>query len=168
MQSTTIKNLGASRIPPNRLALAAEQWLFDLPPASRERLETIWETSLGGEGDFAAGFYARLFEAAPQAARLFPGDMKAQGRRLVDTLGEALRLTRKPEQLVLLLRAAGARHHHYRVKQGHFAVMETVLLDTLRARCGARFTDADAEMFGDWFRHAALIMRHAMAGAARG
>jgi hypothetical protein len=79
-----------------------------------------------------------------------------------------VRLTRTPEQLVLLLRAAGARHHHYRVKQGHIAVMETVLLDTLRARCGARFTDADAEMFGDWFRHAALIMRHAMAGAARG
>ena len=168
MQTTTIQTLGPSRIPPNRLALTAEQWLFDLSPDDRTRLVTLWQDCRSRDGDFAADFYARLFEAAPQVARLFPGDMEAQGRRLVATLDEAVKLSERPEQLVLLLRAAGARHHHYRVRQGHFAVMENVLLGTLADRLGDDFGDPERTLFRGWFRRAALIMRHAMAGAQRG
>jgi len=167
MSSASKQAINPSRTPPNHLALGAEQWLFDLPRDSRERLLQIWRASLAAEGDFGADFYAALFSADPRIARLFPGDMGAQQRRLIETLGEAVRLAGEPEQLVLLLRAAGVRHHHYRVRQRHFAVMEGALAQALKQRLGASLSDSDLALFREWFGQVALVMRHAMAGAGR-
>lgn len=149
-------------------ARTAEQWLVDLSTESRARLGTLWHASQSARGSFAADFYGALFTASPPVAELFPGDPESQQGMLVETLGEAVRLCAQPQQLVLLLRAAGVRHHHYRVKQDYFALMEHALMDTLHNRLGAGFSDDDEALFRNWFHNAALVMRHAMAGAGHG
>lgn len=158
---------GRSKTPSNQAALAAEQWLFELPLERQTRLGQLWHDCQGAEGNFAADFYGALFTASPPVAKLFPGDMETQQGRLVETLGEAVRLCARPEQLVLLLRAAGVRHHHYRVKQAHFALMEDALMKTLGQRLGEAFSSDDEALFREWFGNAALIMRHALASAIR-
>lgn len=157
-----------SRAPGSQRALAAEQRLHDMSVQDATRLQALWQSAISAKGDFGSEFYARLFAANPKVADLFPGDMEAQRRRLVETLGDAFRLAEYPEHLVLLLRAAGVRHGHYGVKHGHFRQMETALIDTLGQRLGDNWSDADETLFRAWFRSASLVMRQAMAEALRG
>jgi len=153
--------------PAHAAALRAEQSLFEIPEEEAIRLQDEWRAALDAGGDFGKDFYTRLFELAPTVTALFPGDMSSQQQRMTATLGEALRLLTDISSLVLLLRAAGVRHHHYRVRQVHFSMMEDALICTLSQRIGPAF---DAEREKSWrtlFSNMAMVMRHALAAASR-
>ena len=157
----------ATRAPAHAAALRAEQSLFELPANEVNRLQAEWRLAREADGDFGVDFYENLFRLGPAVTTLFPGDMSHQQQRMTDTLGEALRLLMDASSLVLLLRAAGVRHHHYRVRQVHFSMMEDALVCTLSRRLGPAF---DVEREKSWrklFSNMSTIMRHALAGTSR-
>jgi hemoglobin-like flavoprotein len=89
----------------------------------------------------AAGlFYARLFELDPDLRSLFKGDMSEQGRRLMQMLGLAVKSLDRPEQLLPALRALGARHVAYGVREKDYDTVGRALLWTLRQGLGDAFT----------------------------
>ncbi len=158
----------AETLPPDARALMqAEQWLFDMEPGIAARLLRTWQAAIGDDNGFGTAFYQKLFQSHPEVLGLFPGDMALQQSRLTRTLGEAVELVRTPEKLILLLKAAGVRHHHYHVQQIHFALMQEALIETLTARLGAAFQPQDAVDWRQFFHCMALIMRDGMANATR-
>jgi hemoglobin-like flavoprotein len=91
--------------------------------------------------DAAAGmFYARLFELDPQLSRLFKGDPKEQGRKLMQMIGAAVRGLDDLEKLVPVVQNLGRRHVGYGVMPGHYETVGSALLWTLEQGLGAAFT----------------------------
>ncbi len=95
----------------------------------------------------AALFYNRLFEIAPELRPLFKGDMASQGAKLMAALAVAVNSLKKPEAIIPALRAMGARHREYGVKDEHYATVAAALVWTLEQGLGADFTE---EMRGAW------------------
>lgn len=98
----------------------------------------------GMEEAFAAAFYARLFQIAPQLRVLFPHDLSDQGRKLMTVLTFAAGALDRPDALVPAVRMLGARHVTYGVELAHFEPVGAALLHTLAAALGQGF-DARAE-----------------------
>lgn len=89
----------------------------------------------------AAGlFYGRLFELDPTLRPLFTGDMKEQGRKLMQMLGFAVGSLNRLETIVPAVQEMGRRHVGYGVKDAHYATVGAALLWTLEQGLGADFT----------------------------
>lgn len=88
----------------------------------------------------AALFYDRLFEIDPRLQPLFKGDIREQGRKLMQMLGLAVKTLGRIEELVLALRTLGARHAGYGVEDRHYETVGSALLWTLEKGLGAAFT----------------------------
>lgn len=126
-----------------------------------------WDAALAADGDFAADFYDRVFAADPAAIALFPGDMMEQRKLLTRTMSSAISLIGEPEDLLLLLRASGARHAHYGVRPSQFAVIGTALIATVADRADAAFTPEVANAWKAFYAAIATIMRDSMQQAKR-
>ena len=85
-------------------------------------------------------FYDRLFEIAPDVRRLFPDDLAGQKKKLMTMLGTAVAGLSKPDALLPVVRALGARHGGYGVKAEHFAPIGSALLWTLEKGLAEAFT----------------------------
>jgi len=85
-------------------------------------------------------FYKRLFEIAPELRPMFKGDIEAQSKKLLDMLGVLIRMVERPLGLELELKAMGARHADYGVKDGHYAIVGAALLDMLQTTLDKDFT----------------------------
>jgi len=97
-------------------------------------------------------FYHRLFHLDPSLRALFKGDMKRQGRMLMQMIGTAVQGLSKPEQILPAVQALGQRHAGYGVQKSHYATVGEALLWTLEEGLGADFTpearDAWAAAYG--------------------
>ena len=114
----------------------------------------------------AAGlFYARLFELDPDLRSLFKGDMSEQGRRLMQMLGLAVKSLDRPEQLLPALRALGARHVAYGVREKDYDTVGRALLWTLRQGLGDAFTP---EVEAAWAEVYAALAAAMQGGAVPG
>lgn len=89
----------------------------------------------------AAMFYQRLFELDPSLSKLFKGDMKAQGLKLMTMIAAAVRGLDDIEKLVPVLRQLGARHGNYGVKDSDYDTVGGALLWTLERGLGTAFTN---------------------------
>src|SRR4051812_48845029 len=65
-------------------------------------------------------FYARLFETAPQVKPLFKGSMTAQGKKLMDMIGVAVKGLNRLEAIVPAVQELGRRHVPYGVTAEHY------------------------------------------------
>lgn len=108
-------------------------------------------------------FYRRLFEIAPQLRPLFKSEIEEQSRKLLDMLGVLIALLERPHGLELELKAMGARHAGYGVKDSHYAVVGQALLDMLAETLAGQFT---AEMREAWAALYGEVETHMKAGAA--
>jgi hemoglobin-like flavoprotein len=81
-------------------------------------------------------FYERLFQIEPSVRPLFKGDMNEQGRKLMATLGLAVRSLERLEQLVPALEEMGRRHAAAGVKDEHYDTVGEALLGTLEQGLG--------------------------------
>jgi hemoglobin-like flavoprotein len=75
---------------------------------------------------------------------MFKGDLKAQSRKLMDTLALAIGMLRDMSMLVTTLEGLAKRHVGYGVKDEHYAKVGEALLWTLEKGLGTAFT-ADAK-----------------------
>lgn len=91
--------------------------------------------------DQAGGlFYGRLFEIAPTLRPLFKGDIAAQGRKLMATIGLAVGSLDRLSELVPVLQDLGCRHAGYGVKEDDYDTVAEALLWTLERGIGQAFT----------------------------
>ena len=90
----------------------------------------------------AAGlFYNRLFEIAPEVKPLFgESDMKAQGKKLMATLGVAVRGLSDLEATVPVIQKLAQNHVQYGVKPVHYKPVGEALIWTLDQGLGDGFT----------------------------
>lgn len=86
-------------------------------------------------------FYARLFELDPSLRSLFKGDMKVQGRKLMDMIAVAVRGLNNLEAIVPAVQDLGVRHAGYGVTPDHYETVGSALLWTLEKGLGEQFTD---------------------------
>jgi nitric oxide dioxygenase len=108
-------------------------------------------------------FYARLFELDPSLRPMFRGDMREQGRKLMQMLALAVTSLSDLEKLVPAARALGARHAGYGVRDEHYATVGAALLWTLEKGLGPSFT---AEVRAAWTAAYSLLSA-AMIDASR-
>jgi hemoglobin-like flavoprotein len=88
----------------------------------------------------AALFYAKLFDINPNLRWLFKGDMKEQGRKLMQVIKYAVESLENIEEFIPEVRALGARHARYGVEDRDYKSVGTALLWTLEKALGREFT----------------------------
>ena len=91
---------------------------------------------------FSQKFYAHLFQIAPELRALFPTDLSAQVRKLMEMLAALVEKLDRPHELALTLDALGAQHRDYGVVPAHFAPVGRALFETLESELGPAFDDA--------------------------
>ena len=102
---------------------------------------------LADQDGFAAAFYGRLFEVAPELRRLFSGDMEAQGRMLTQVLELAVYGLSRFHEIAIGLAALGRSHVGYGVTAEHYLGFRQVFLDTVGEILGEAF---DTEVEKAW------------------
>ena len=107
-------------------------------------------------------FYARLFDLDPSLESLFKGDIKEQGRKLMQMIGMAVKSLDRLDQILPAVRALGARHVGYGVRDGDYATVGKALLWTLQKGLGDAFTP---EVEDAWYKVYATLAA-AMKGAS--
>jgi hemoglobin-like flavoprotein len=108
-------------------------------------------------------FYGRLFEVDPSLRTLFHGDMREQGRKLMQMLAVAVRGLDRLEMIVPAVQALGRRHAAYGVTEAHFATVGAALLWTLEHGLGSAFTPEVADAWASVYDVLATTMQDAMA-----
>ncbi len=96
-------------------------------------------------------FYNHLFELDPSLKSLFKGNMKTQGRMLMQMIDYAVTSLDKPDTLIPTIQDLGRRHVGYGVKEEYYNTVGEALLWTLEQGLGKDFTpdvkDAWAEAY---------------------
>ena len=92
-------------------------------------------------------FYAKLFDLDPDLRGLFRGGIREQGLKLMQMLETAVTGLDRIEELVPAVRALGARHAGYGVKDCHYETVGKALLWMLEKALRADFTP---EMRAAW------------------
>jgi methyl-accepting chemotaxis protein-1 (serine sensor receptor) len=110
-------------------------------------------------------FYNRLFQVDPKLRKLFRGDMKAQGRKLMSMIAAAVKGLDNVPRLVPVLQDLGRRHAVYGVRDRDYATVGQALIWTLEKGLGGAFT---AEVRAAWIAVYTLIADTMKAAAAAG
>ena len=105
-------------------------------------IRTSFESAAPHAADVARMFYGRLFEIDPALRPLFKGDMEEQGRKLMQMLATVVGNLHKLEAIVPAVRALGARHANYGVKDSDYGTVAAALLWTFETALGEAFTPA--------------------------
>jgi hemoglobin-like flavoprotein len=113
----------------------------------------------------AALFYSRLFELDPTLRPLFKGDLKEQGRKLMDMLTLAVKGLDRPETLLPALAALGRRHAGYGVNKHDYETVGEALIWTLEQGLGPSFTPEVREAWEAVYGFVAGAMREATVAA---
>jgi hemoglobin-like flavoprotein len=111
-------------------------------------------------------FYGRLFELDPSLRPLFRGDMREQGRKLMQLLCVVVRGLDRPEAMLRAVEALGRRHIACGVTEAHFATVGTALLWTLERGLGGAFTPEVADAWATVYAVLTTTMNDATADAA--
>lgn len=109
-------------------------------------------------------FYRRLFDLDPDLRALFPSDLTAQRRNLMQTLTVVVRNLDRLDGILPAVEALGRRHAGYRVRADDYETVGAALLDTLEEGLAAAFTP---EVRAAWTAAYGLLAS-VMIGAADG
>lgn len=103
-------------------------------------------------------FYTRLFQLDPSLRPLFHGDLNAQGHKLMTALGMVVGGLTRLDALLPAIRALGARHAGYGVRDEHYATVGEALLWTLEQGLGEAFTPEVREAWSAAYAVLASVM----------
>jgi hemoglobin-like flavoprotein len=106
-------------------------------------------------------FYNRLFELAPTLKSLFKGDMKTQGRMLMQMLDYAVTCLDKPDTLIPIIQDLGKRHVGYGVKGKYYKTVGEALIWTLEQALGKDFTPDVKEAWEEAYKLLSDTMKSA-------
>jgi hemoglobin-like flavoprotein len=131
----------------------------------KELVQTSFEQVWPIADAAAVMFYRRLFELDPTLRPLFKGDMKEQGRKLMEMLRLAVKGLDRPEALMPALAALGRRHAGYGVNEHDYETVGEALLWTLEQGLGPSFTPDVREAWEAVYRFVAGAMGEAAVAA---
>ena len=113
-----------------------------MSPDQLAALRTFFTTAEARLPDIVAVMYDRFFEAMPETAPLFKGNMHEQHRQFTSMLWSIVRLTRSSELWpvnawtgqapIPAIEKLGMRHAHAGVQPEHFETMKVVLCGCFR------------------------------------
>lgn len=106
-------------------------------------------------------FYGRLFDLDPSIRPLFSGDMKEQGRKLMDTIDIVAKGLSVPEVILPTIKQLGKRHVGYGVKDEHYDTVGEALIWTLEQGLGEDFTPDVREAWTEAYNFFADVMKEA-------
>lgn len=106
-------------------------------------------------------FYTKLFEKDPSLKPLFKGDMKAQGKKLMQMLGMSVNGLNNMGALLPLLQDLGRKHVGYGVTNQMYDTVGASLLETLEAGLGENFTTDVKRSWEQVYSSIAVIMQDA-------
>lgn len=109
--------------------------------------------------DAAAIFYAKLFDYDPKLRALFKTDLKDQGKKLMMTLGVAVKGLDNLDELVPVLQKLARKHIDYGVTVDDYTPVGNALLYTLKKGLGNEFTPECREAWIITFKAIADVMR---------
>ncbi len=132
---------------------------IDLVQASWEKVLPIQETA-------AELFYGQLFAIAPEVEPLFKGDMKSQGKKLMQMLNTAVRSLNDLAAIVPAVQASGRRHKDYGVSDEHYDKVAEAFLWTLEKGLGDDFTEDVKQAWISVYTLLATTMKEAAADVA--
>jgi hemoglobin-like flavoprotein len=117
-------------------------------------------TELHPRGDeVAADFYRRLFDRVPEARMLFTTDLVEQRQKFFATLTEIVTSLHDLTAVAEPTHELGARHRAYGVQPHHYGEVGQVLVDTMAAAMGERFTAAHRTAWTRGFDLVAELMQ---------
>ena len=111
-------------------------------------------------------FYTHLFEIDPTLRPMFRGDMREQGRKLMQMLAVAVASLHKLDEIVPAVEGLGRRHAGYGVGDEHYATVAQALLWTLEQGLGPAFTPAVAEAWAAAYNVLSAAMKRGATMAA--
>lgn len=109
-------------------------------PKQIEMVQSTWKMVLPIADTAAELFYGKLFSLDPALKPLFKGDMKAQGRKLMQMIGTAVNGLTNLGAIVPAVQDLGRRHVKYGVKDKDYDTVATALVWTLGQGLGEKFT----------------------------
>lgn len=137
-----------------------------MTPEQIELVQHSFAQVVRNADETAALFYRRLFEIDPSRKALFKGDMKRQGKMLMDTLDVIVSQLHSTSAVQPSLEALARRHIAYGVEVKDFTSVGTALLWAIEAMLGSNFTIETRKAWMAAYSHVAGIMRQAMQGAS--
>jgi hemoglobin-like flavoprotein len=102
----------------------------------RQSFDAIWPV----RRKLAVTFYGRFFELAPDAQRLFPGDMERQHLKLMDSIAAIVGALDKRDLLQSVVSETGRHHVGFGAKPPHFVAFGEALIWGLEQQFGTAFT----------------------------
>ncbi len=128
-------------------------------------VQNSWSNVLPISEKAAELFYGRLFEIDPSTKVLFKGDMKEQGRKLMNMITAAVNGLNDLDGLVPVVQDLGRRHGGYGVQEKHYGSVGSALLWTLEQGLGAAFTPEVKSAWSETYALLAGVMQEASAKA---
>lgn len=110
---------------------------------------------------FAAIFYERLFQLAPQVRELFKHDMRVQGIKLMGMLTAIVFNLHTPDDVLPAVIEMGKRHVSYGVSDSDYDVLGKTLLLALEEVLGEEFTPEARDAWTACYDEVAGQMRQA-------
>ena len=104
-------------------------------------------------------FYTQLFKYDPSLRKLFKGDIKEQGRKLMGLLGLAVKGLNDLDKVVPALKTLADRHIEYGVKVEDYTPVGNALIYTLKQGLGPDFTPEVKEAWIAVYKIVADTMR---------
>lgn len=118
-----------------------------MTPQQIRIVQSTWLSLLPVQDLAAQLFYERLFELNPSLKRLFRGDIREQGKKLMQVIDLAVNGLSRFEQLRPMIQDMGRRHAGYGVQDHHYGTVGAALLWTLEQGLSAAYT---AEVRDAW------------------
>ena len=112
--------------------------------------------------DLASSFYDILFTGHPQLRRMFPADMTAQKKKLLDQLVMVVEHLRSPEVVRARLLQLGANHKGYGAKTEHYPVVVSAIVAAMCHVSGPAWSD---ELAHEWLTALDLVSDIMLEGA---
>lgn len=104
-------------------------------------------------------FYQKLFETSPHLQDLFESDLKKQGDMLIKVLGMAVNSLYDLPSIATDLRALGARHVNYGVKEEYYDDLEKALFHMLKEMLEDEFDEELKEAWHEVYKMITGIMK---------
>jgi len=106
-------------------------------------------------------FYDRLFAVDPSLKKMFKGDMKDQGRKLMSALALVVTGLANPASILPKVEELGRKHVAYGVEDRHYDTVGGALLWTLEKGLGDKFTPDVKEAWAAAYTLLATVMKDA-------
>lgn len=137
-----------------------------MTPEQISSVQRSWQQVRPISDQAAELFYRRLFDSDPSLRSLFKGEMKEQGRKLMNMINVAVNGLSQLDALVPAVQDLGRRHARYGVTDADYTTVGAALLWTLEQGLGPAFTPEVRTAWEAAYGVLASTMRQASAATA--